>query len=390
MILVIADDLTGAAEIAGIGWRHGLSVEILRGDESASRADLVVYDTDSRDCPPREAARRVRAVLAKFRRRQPALIYKKVDSVLRGNVRAEIEAALMALNLSRCVLAPANPAAQRTIRNGRYFIAGQPIDQTGFRYDPGHPRITADVVTLLGKGRLPLTVAKPARRTLPDGVIVAAASITRDVQRWATHASADTFAAGGADFFTALLKQRGHRLQSRRAPQRNDDRPLLLVSGSMANTSLELLQRWAGEGKPVLLMPCEVYTGPGACRSGCAVWQRRIIAALKTHPQVAVGIGQPALTAPTDRLRLGRLLTGVVRGALRETPPGQICIEGGATAALLIQRLGWERLTVAGEFATGVVAVRPRDRRAPLLVFKPGSYLWPPTVFDSSPAKARL
>ena len=75
----------------------------------------------------------------------------------------------------------------------------------------------------------------------------------------------------------------------------------------------------------------------------------------------------------------------MVAGALRVAPAGQICIEGGSTAAQLIQRLGWQRLTVAGEFATGVVAVRPRDRRASLLVFKPGSYLWPPSVFEGSP-----
>jgi uncharacterized protein YgbK (DUF1537 family) len=33
MIAVIADDLTGAAELAAVGWRHGLRAEVLLGGE---------------------------------------------------------------------------------------------------------------------------------------------------------------------------------------------------------------------------------------------------------------------------------------------------------------------------------------------------------------------
>jgi uncharacterized protein YgbK (DUF1537 family) len=380
MIVVIADDLTGAAEIAGIGWRHGLSVEILRQPQPPPRVDLVVYDLDSRDCSAAEAARRMRAVLGPLKRRRPGLIFQKVDSVLRGNVRAELEAAMAELRRPRCVLAPANPAAGRIIVRGQYFVGGKLIHKTGFRHDPGHPRTTADVIAMLGSGTQPVASVRPGRRKLPPGILIGDAANARAVQSWAAQVTPDDLAAGGADFFTALLQCSGQRPRVRGQAPGPRRGPLLLVSGSMADGSLALLQAWATE-RPVLLMPYELFTGRAAGQRGAAVWTKRIVAALKTHEQVAVGIGQPAQPTPMDRRRLGRLLTGAVQGALRQIQPDRICVEGGATAAQLIQRLGWRRLKVVSEFATGVVAVRPADRRHPVLVFKPGSYPWPATVF---------
>jgi uncharacterized protein YgbK (DUF1537 family) len=74
---------------------------------------------------------------------------------------------------------------------------------------------------------------------------------------------------------------------------------------------------------------------------------------------------------------LGQALAATIRRVLGLVQPARVCVEGGATAALLLQALGWKRLTVEREFATGVVGVHPVDRRRPLLVLKPGSYAWP-------------
>src|ERR1017187_6495349 len=115
MIGVIADDLTGAAELGAVGLRHGLRAEIVRSGKPGGAADLVCVDTDSRSCPPAEAAKRA-AAAAKFLRGAGAKwIYKKVDSVLRGNVTAEVEAVMMQLDFNRALLLPANPSLGRII-----------------------------------------------------------------------------------------------------------------------------------------------------------------------------------------------------------------------------------------------------------------------------------
>ena len=48
MIAVIADDFTGAAELAGISLRYGLSVEVFLNNVTATDADVIVVCTDSR------------------------------------------------------------------------------------------------------------------------------------------------------------------------------------------------------------------------------------------------------------------------------------------------------------------------------------------------------
>ena len=58
MIGVIADDLTGAAELGAVGWRLGLRAEILTNNHLDTTADLACMDTDSRSCTQDEAAKR--------------------------------------------------------------------------------------------------------------------------------------------------------------------------------------------------------------------------------------------------------------------------------------------------------------------------------------------
>jgi uncharacterized protein YgbK (DUF1537 family) len=55
-------------------------------------------------------------------------------------------------------------------------------------------------------------------------------------------------------------------------------------------------------------------------------------------------------------------------------------VTGGATASAVCRELDWNHFEVEGEFAAGVVQLRPADLEAPSLVVKPGSYAWPPSV----------
>src|SRR5262245_36399078 len=114
-IIVLADDLSGAAELAGIAFAHGFSAEVRRvgyayldrrvgpaiADRAGPPSDFIAIDTDSRHLPPAVAAERVNQITEQILTTQPAWLFKKVDSVLRGNVRAEIEAVLAATAQSR-------------------------------------------------------------------------------------------------------------------------------------------------------------------------------------------------------------------------------------------------------------------------------------------------
>ena len=55
-IAVIADDLTGAAEIGGVAVRYGLAAEVQTAWTAASEIGVIVIDADTRSLPPQEAA----------------------------------------------------------------------------------------------------------------------------------------------------------------------------------------------------------------------------------------------------------------------------------------------------------------------------------------------
>lgn len=414
MIAVIADDLTGAAEIAGLGWRHGLRAVILRRDAAPPRADLVVYDSDSRLCSAREAARRVTQIARRLCAARPEWIYKKVDSVLRGNVRVELAALRRALSLDDCLLVPANPRAGRIIRNGKYFVGGQPIHQTDFRRDPTHPRRSADVLRLLGAEpgevvvrAVPAGVGRtahpgllladdpspaPAKRrahshvTLAAGgpirIVVGEASSPEDLRAWAEGADEGTLLAGGGEFFAAVLEQRlaGARRRKhfevrRGASAAAPDASLLLVSGSRSESARRFLNEAGRHGWVVFFLPKTLFASRRLNPSALAVWAGEVRAALQQAARVAMAIGGPA--RPGEAARLGRLLAAAARLVLARARPDLVCVEGGATAALLWAQLGGRPLRVEGEWATGVVVVRLPGARGLRLVLKPGSYAWP-------------
>ena len=60
--------------------------------------------------------------------RQARILYKKIDSTLRGNVAAELEAAREALGVKRpIIVAPAFPAQGRIVQDGRVLVDGRPL-----------------------------------------------------------------------------------------------------------------------------------------------------------------------------------------------------------------------------------------------------------------------
>src|SRR4051812_30366042 len=129
-ILAIADDLTGAAEIAAAGLRHGLPSRLERSPVNRFEPGLTVLDTDTRNFQARD----VNATLAKFVHpdvaKQVDLIYKKTDSVLRGPILAELNAIMPSIGVKSSVLVPQNPSRGRTIFRGAYSIAGIPLAET--------------------------------------------------------------------------------------------------------------------------------------------------------------------------------------------------------------------------------------------------------------------
>ena len=102
MIAIIADDFSGAAELAGIAAACGFKAEVQIQFDPTSDAEVIAVDTDTRLKSEGEAVRIVGDVMQQIIAAKPLWIYKKTDSVLRGHVRVEIEAILDATGQHLC------------------------------------------------------------------------------------------------------------------------------------------------------------------------------------------------------------------------------------------------------------------------------------------------
>lgn len=379
MIGVIADDLTGAAEIGAVGLRHGLRAEILHGGKSVRRAELVCVNTDSRSCKADEAGKRAAAAARLLRRAGAKWIYKKVDSVLRGQVTVELEAVMQQLKLHRALLLPANPSLGRIIRDGQYFIRGRPLHKTEFARDPEFPRRVSLVLQLLQvPQRFCLRMAESKHPIPNDTIVVGEVTTLKELKSWAAHLAEDVLPAGGADFFGALLEAKG--ISKRAGAQfslETQSGNEFFVCGSSTESVRKFVRLARRNKTPVFSLPQELSCGGKLSSSAIKGITKQVTAAFIRQKRVILCVGLPFVRNPARAHLLSGSVARIAVSVLRSIRIANVYAEGGATAAELARRMGWRQLTVRRELAPGVVTVSGDGRHSTLLTIKPGTYTWP-------------
>lgn len=160
--LVVADDLTGAMDTGTeFAARGAETVVALSGTGSGEgnriESDVLVADTDSRSVGRRTAARAVTRAIDAY----PAkVVYKKVDSTLRGNLVVETDAAIDATGATLVLFAPAFPATGRTTEEGTHLVEGVPVAET---FDESGELATSHLPTLLASSSYPVVTCSTAR-----------------------------------------------------------------------------------------------------------------------------------------------------------------------------------------------------------------------------------
>ena len=147
---VVADDLTGACDVAAcFAAQVGPVVVALTPDGSSGDdgPDLRVINTQSRLGDPQAARQTLRRVGKRLAGKQ--VVFKKIDTGLRGPIGAELEGLLEGLKQSggdwSCIVAPAAPSIGRTTCDGVQYDNGLPIDKGALSRDPSAPPLSANV-----------------------------------------------------------------------------------------------------------------------------------------------------------------------------------------------------------------------------------------------------
>jgi uncharacterized protein YgbK (DUF1537 family) len=365
-ILVIADDLTGAAEIGGIALSYGLSAVIQCRKCESVNADAIIVDTDTRHLDGAGAAAKIESILRSVDRSAFDLVYKKTDSMLRGPVAAEISAILSALKFERALLIPQNPSRKRVIEKGQYLIDGVPLHLSPVATDPQHSPKTSDVCELFDSEETNVRCVEPGEAATAKFTI-GCATIQAEIQQWAAKRETQTLPAGGADFFTATLQSMG--LSS------IDPRPLevsrdgaIFVFGSASQPSRDFVERLLSSGFSV----CDVSS------SAISEARRELLDQYEFAGRAFVAAR--AEVSPRNAGRIRETMAVLISTVVGDLESKTLFIEGGATASAILAGLGITDLEVVSALAPGVIALRAIGQAGPLFVLKPGTYPWPPGV----------
>jgi uncharacterized protein YgbK (DUF1537 family) len=381
---IIADDLTGAADtgvqLARAGYRTAVA---FRGSPMPPAGDLdaVALDTDSRAMPAGFAAKRV--VEAGHAVRDARIVYKKLDSTLRGPIAAELVAALEATGRERAVVAPAFPSAGRTTVDGVQLVRGVPVHETEAKNDPRTPVREGHVPTLLAEAIssvLSLGVedlADPAavRRALEEArCVVADARRDEDLEALvrAVPGPHEVLWAGSAGLALALGNvypgPHAETTPAAHAPARK----VLVVVGSLSGVSRRQLQLAEEYGCAAV----SVATG----RSGANEEAFRVLRAALLGGACAVVHSErdPSGEAGSVVEALAEVVARLSEGGLFDA----LVLTGGETAVGVARRLGAVGIRLEGEVEPGIptgTLIGPSPYR---VVTKAGSFGEPGTLVE--------
>lgn len=365
MIVVIADDITGAAEIAGVAWRMGFSVRLdMEFPQQGTEADVLVIATDMRQMSASEASDNTTEIIRQLKSLYPSKnlrFFKKTDSALRGHIVSELQTMMTELVLSKALLLAQNPSKGRVITDSKYLINGVPLNETAFKNDPEFPALTSVVGELLD-GTRSLSLDAP----LQEGINVADAASQDDIIKQLNKADNETLLAGAADFFTAFIQQFATGKKARITHVGNKAAKRLLLQGSTQSSTF-------GKNIKEMPMPDDVFHG-----SSPQEWIEKLKDCFEKESSMAIRIPQAPTGGKAYAIRLRETMAEAAAQILEsQTMHIHLLIEGGATAFAVLKRMGWHSFSIVREDAPGVVTLSYHNL---LITLKPGSYPWPSDI----------
>jgi len=391
-LLIIADDLSGAADCAIAFAGAGLSTVVtLDASHDTGDASVVAIDTDTRRLSAAQAAEHTlkayRTLLKPGQR-----LYKKIDSTLRGNWASEVAALQSYAGLA--IIAPAFPATGRTTLHGKVLVNGQPLETTD-TWKLEHADRSANIDTLLEDAGV--RTAKLALDTLRGDADALAAHIaemvgsdtqalivdaqtTEDLRTLATVTaglSSPLFwvGSGGLAREIAALPDVLPRPAQSPAFAREKHAPTLVLVGSLSGVSerqCALLKTRASIGE--LVVPPAVLR-QGMSHADWAGWQMRVGEYLRRGEDLLLRIGRDQAFDPAEGARLSTLLAALVRPHFAHV--GGLVATGGETARAMLEAVGIGSLQLLCEIEAGVAFGRPiatREGHRPGVVTKAGAF----------------
>ena len=152
----IADDFTGATDLAGLLARSGVTVSLRIGVPASQPQETAAFEVIALKCrtaPVDEAVAECLDALNWLKRAGATRFFWKYcstfDSTNRGNIGPVSEALMHALNCQQTIYCPAFPENGRSIFMGNLFVGQQPLAESPMKDHPLTPMRDSNLLRLL-------------------------------------------------------------------------------------------------------------------------------------------------------------------------------------------------------------------------------------------------
>jgi 4-phospho-D-threonate 3-dehydrogenase / 4-phospho-D-erythronate 3-dehydrogenase len=377
--VVVADDLTGAAEVAGA---IGLGTQVLLWPTGAASLNAAgngfVVDANTRSLQPAEASARMELLVERF---DPTVaLVLKVDSLLRGPLVALVGAVATAERV--VVVAPALPGLARTTVGGAVRLAGVPLAETdawGAEPSPPPSSVAAALPGLdcvsLGLDRVRGEDLAADLEALRGRIAVCDAETLDDLTRIA--AATRRVLPAAAVGASALCRAFFGPPNSAADPRPPSPRPCLVVAGTAVAAVADQVAVFVREtgALDITIAALELMEASQEQLTG---WREKLEMGL-TRGDVVLRFGD----RPRDRGRVeaAAALASLVASCTRvASGAADLILTGGQTARSTLDALGVSRLTIVTEVRPGmIVSELPSGA---LVGTRPGSFGGPDSLLE--------
>ncbi len=398
MLGAIADDFTGATDLAGILARDDRRVLLVIGvpDRPLPPADAVVVALKSRTIPAPEAVRQSLDAL-KWLKEQGAgqILFKycsTFDSTAEGNIGPVADALGDALGAGVAIVCPAFPANDRTIYQGHLFVGDKLLQDSSMKDHPLTPMRRSNLVELMAEqsrykvGLVPhAVVAKGAEAisaalaqaeqanlrylvvdAITDGDLMAIGSAARDCH----------LVTGGSAIAMGLVRERAAAPRHRAATVSSAGGRIVVLAGSCSSATRQQLHRIMAVWPHHKLDIDRIARGAPVVQQA-AEWFR---AQPAEQPVVLYGSADPGEVAANQarygRQRAGEMMEQALSGLVREVigDVSRLMVAGGETSGAVVAALGIGALEIGNEIAPGVPWTRPLGDPTLEIALKSGNF----------------
>ncbi|WP_159995037.1 3-oxo-tetronate kinase [Roseomonas sp. 18066] len=379
----LADDLTGAVELAGMLVAGGAATLLAVGPDAVPATPdglhAIVVALKSRVAPPREAEALADACRARFAALNARQVFFKYcatfDSTSDGNIGNMAERLCDGAPTAPVIFCPSYPAAKRTVFRSHMFVADQLLADSPKRHDPLTPMTQSDLrqvlapQTRLGVGSLfletiaagpeAIRAAAEAERLAGRPFLVTDTVVEADLQALAEASLDWPLATGGASiaaYYPALWRARGWMAEAAPPALPGIAGPGAVLAGSCAEQTRAQFFAFRDAGHPVRLLdplaPLEATVAAALDWATPRLSEGPVALSPSIEPE-AVARAQAAL-GPIEAGRRAEALLGALAQGLIARGVRRLVVAGGESSGAVVQALGITRLQVAPFAALGV------------------------------------